>query len=62
MSMPVPSVITDPAIRLYLGRELAAFYEAQTSPMPLPLIELMARFAVAEAMAEFDRTHPRRTS
>ena len=60
--MPVPSIVTDPAIRLEVGGELAALYEAQTASMPLLLIELMARFAVAEAMAEFDRTHQRRTS
>jgi hypothetical protein len=46
----------DPSIRLHLGRELAALYDAQTSSMPLSLIEQMARFAVAEAMAEFDRS------
>jgi hypothetical protein len=46
----------DPSIRLDLGRELAALYDAKTSSMPLLLIERMARFAVAEAMAEFDRS------
>ncbi len=45
----------DPATRLLLGRELAALYDAETSSMPLVLIEQMARLAVAKAMAEFDR-------
>lgn len=38
-----------------LGQELAAEYEARLPPMPLRLIEWMAHFAVAEAMAEFDQ-------
>ena len=45
-----------PAIRMHLGRELAVLYDAQTSSMPLVLIEMMARLAVAEAMANFDRS------
>ncbi len=46
----------DPSIRLHLGRELAALYDAKPSSIPLLLIEWMARFAVAEAMAEFNRS------
>ena len=46
----------DPAIRLHLGRELAALYDAETASIPLVLIEQMARLAVAEAMANFDRS------
>jgi hypothetical protein len=46
----------DLSTRLHLGRELAALYDAMTSSMPLLLIEQIARFAVAEAMAEFDRS------
>lgn len=51
----IPAPI-DPSVRLHLGRELAVLYDAHTSSMPLMLIEWMARFAVAEAMAKFDRS------
>lgn len=57
--MPVLRAMFDPAVRRHLGRELAACDEAESSPMPLLLIELMARIAVAEAMMEFNRAHQR---
>jgi hypothetical protein len=30
-------------------------YEAHMPPLPLPLVELLARLCVAEAMAEYDK-------
>jgi hypothetical protein len=56
MTMSIRYSPIAPAVRLLPGRELAALYDAQTSSMPLLLIEQMARFAVAEAMVEFDRS------
>jgi hypothetical protein len=54
--MSIRYTTLDPATRLHLGRELAALYDAETSSMPLVLIEMMARLAVVEAMADFDRS------
>jgi hypothetical protein len=42
--------------RSLISRELQALYEGSLAPMPLCLVELLARLCVAEAMVEFDRT------
>ncbi len=41
--------------RRLIGPQLAALYEGSLTPLPLVLVELLARLCVAEAMAEFDR-------
>ena len=46
-------------IRSLIGPQLAAFYDERLSPLPLRLVELLARLCVTEAMAEFDRTRSR---
>jgi len=38
-----------------IGARLAADYEALLPPLPLVLVELLARLCVAEAMVAFDR-------
>ena len=42
--------------RSLIGSRLAVLYEDRVSPLPLQLVELLARLCVAEAMAEFDRS------
>ena len=42
--------------RSLIGSQLAATYEARIPPLPLQLVELLARLCVAEAMREFDRS------
>ena len=49
-------------VRTALGPKLTAYFEASSAPLPLVLVELLARLCVAEAMAEFERTHHERTS
>jgi hypothetical protein len=39
-----------------IASQLGAMYEAAMPPLPLPLVELLARLCVAEAMAQFDRS------
>ncbi len=46
-------------IRSLIGQRLAVLYEDSLAPMPLHLVELLARLCVAEAMVEFDRARPR---
>ncbi len=46
-------------IRILIGQRLAALYEESLAPMPLHLVELLAGFCVAEAMAEYDRARTR---
>ena len=46
-------------IRILIGQRLAAHYEESLAPMRLHLVELLARFCVAEAKVEFDRIRPR---
>jgi hypothetical protein len=41
--------------RSLIGPQLAAFYDERMPPLPLCLVELLARLCVAEAMAEYDR-------
>ncbi len=41
--------------RHLIGSQLASFYEARLTALPLRLVELLARLCVAEAMADFDR-------
>jgi len=41
--------------RALIGPQLAALYDAAMQPLPVQLVELLARLCVAEAMAEFDR-------
>jgi hypothetical protein len=43
--------------RSLIGPQLAAFYDESMPPLPLTLVELLARLCVAEAMAEYDRKH-----
>ena len=38
-----------------IGSQLANLYKPESSAMPLQLIELLARLAVAEAMSDYDR-------
>jgi hypothetical protein len=38
-----------------IGLQLASFYDAHLTSLPLYLVELLARLSVAEAMADFDR-------
>ena len=49
-------------MRAALGPKLAAFYEASLAPLPLVLVELLARLCVAEAMAEFERNRAEQSS
>ena len=58
----IPSGSMGEIIRMALGPQLAAHYEVSLAPPPLGLVELLARFCVAEAVAEFDRTRSRQTS
>ncbi len=41
--------------RSLIGPQLAALYDERMPPLPLQLVELLARLCVAEAMAEYDR-------
>jgi hypothetical protein len=41
--------------RSLIGPQLAALYDERMLPLPLRLVELLARLCVAEAMAEYDR-------
>ncbi len=41
--------------RSLIGPQLAALYDERMPPLPLNLVELLARLCVAEAMAEYDR-------
>ena len=41
--------------RHLIGSQLAALYRPEPYSMPLEVIELLARFAVAEAMVAYDR-------
>ncbi len=41
--------------RSLIASQLGAMYEAHMPPLPLPLVELLARLCVAEAMAEYDK-------
>jgi hypothetical protein len=43
-------------VRFAIASQLGAVYEAHIPPLPLPLVELLARLCVAEAMAEYDRS------
>jgi hypothetical protein len=45
-------------IRRSIGLQLASFYDARLTSLPLNLVELLARLSVAEAMVEFDRANP----
>ena len=38
-----------------IGSQLATVYKPESSALPLQLVELLARLAVAEAMSDFDR-------
>jgi hypothetical protein len=58
----IPSGSMGEIIRTTLGPKLAAHYEASLAPLPLALVELLARLCVAEAMGEYDRTRPEQTS
>ena len=49
-------------IRMALGPKLAAYFEVSLAPLPLVLVELLARLCVAGAMAEFERTRSGQTS
>ncbi len=41
--------------RSLIGPQLAAFYDEQLAPLPVSLVELLARLCVMEAMAEYER-------
>ncbi len=41
--------------RSLIGPQLAALYDERLPPLPLELVELLARLCVAEAMTEYDR-------
>jgi hypothetical protein len=41
--------------RTLIGSQLATVYKPEDTSLPLRVIELLARFAVVEAMAEYDR-------
>jgi hypothetical protein len=41
--------------RKLIGSQLATVYKPESSALPLQLIELLAKLAVAEAMSDFDR-------
>ena len=41
--------------RHLIGTHLAALYDERMPPLPLTLVELLARLCVLEAMAEYDR-------
>ena len=41
--------------RSLIGPQLGALYHERLSPLPVRLVELLARLCVAEAMAEYDR-------
>jgi hypothetical protein len=45
--------------RSLVSRELQALYEASLAPIPVRLVELLARLCVAEAMVEFDKARHR---
>ncbi len=45
--------------RSLIGSHLAALLDERVPPLPLRLVELLARLCVVEAMAEFDRTRSR---
>ncbi len=45
--------------RSLIGQRLAVLYEDRLAPMPLHLVELLARLCVTEAMVEFDRARLR---
>ena len=45
-----------PQTRSLIGSQLASMYDASIPALPLHLVELLARFCVAEAMAEYDRS------
>jgi hypothetical protein len=49
-------------VRTALGPKLAAYFEVSLAPLPLALVELLARTCVAGAMGEYDRTRPEQTS
>ena len=59
MSYPGPAghepALTRRVLCFLAGRELQALFEERLAPMPLCLVELLARLCVAEAMVEFDR-------
>ena len=42
--------------RSLIGPQLAALYDERLLPLPLELVELLARLCVAEAMVEYDRS------
>jgi hypothetical protein len=42
-------------IRQSIGQHLASFYEAQLTPLPVNLVEWLARLCVAEARAAFNQ-------
>jgi hypothetical protein len=49
-------------LRAALGPKLAVYFEVSLAPMPLVLVELLARLCVVEAMAEFERNRAEQTS
>ena len=46
--------------RSLIGPQLVALFEERLAPLPLRLVELLARLCVAEAMVEFDRAQTSR--
>jgi hypothetical protein len=53
--MPLSTTMIDAAVRLRLGIGLAEFFDANATAMPLQFTDQLARLAVAEATAVFDR-------
>ena len=58
----IPSSSMIEVMRTALRPKLAGYFEASSAPLPLALVELLARLCVAEAMAEFERSRPEQTS
>ena len=58
----IPSGSMIEVMRTALCPKLTAYYEASQAPLPLALMELLARLCVAEAMAEFEQNRAEQPS